>query len=64
MTELLGLPLDEAVRRLEAAGETVTCVEVSSRKGSTGTDARVIQTERVAGKTVLRYARFQTEAKE
>ena len=62
MTDVLGLPLAIAVQRLSARGETVRTVEVSSRKGSRGDDARVIKTERTDTETIVYWARFQTEA--
>ncbi len=46
--ELLGLPLNEATRRLDAAGARYTLTETSSRKGSGGDDARVVRVRRGA----------------
>ena len=64
MTSLLGLPLSEAVQRLEAAGDTPVCVEVSSRKGSKGADARVIKVTRGPNGPIVYWSRFQTNVQE
>ena len=40
MIRVLGLPLKTAVERLQADGQTIVLVEVRSRKGSRGADAR------------------------
>ena len=60
MTNNLGLPLDLVQKRLTAEGQTVSTVEVSSRKGSRGNDARVIKIERKEHGTVVYWSRFQT----
>ncbi len=60
MTEVLGLPLDVAVRRLTETGIAVTTVEVSSRKGSCGDDARVIKIEQTEAGATVYWARFRT----
>lgn len=62
MTDVLGLPLSEAVYRLTETGETVTTIEVSSRKGSRGEDARVIKTEQTDVGTTVYWSRFRTTA--
>lgn len=43
MTDTVGLELSEALRRLEAEGIECVTVEVSSRKGVRGNEARVIR---------------------
>lgn len=62
MTDVLGLPLDVALERLKAEGLAVACIEVSSRKGSKGNDARVIKTQRTGDGVTVFWARFKTEA--
>ena len=61
MTALLGLPLSIAKERLEAERIPVSYVEVSSRKGSKGDDARVIKTERTGDGLTVYWSRFQTD---
>jgi len=60
LTNNLGLPLDLVQKRLTAEGQTVSTVEVSSRKGSRGNDARVSKIERKERGTVVYWSRFQT----
>ncbi len=64
MTEVLGLPLMRALERLEGEGIPVRCIEVSSRKGSKGNDARVIKTVRTDDGVTVYWARFQTTPRE
>lgn len=54
------MPLDVAVRRLTEAGFTATTVEVSSRKGSRGNDARVIKIEKTEAGVIVFWSRFRT----
>ena len=61
MTDVVGLPLELASAILKAEGETVDCVEVSSKKGSKGNDARVIKTKRTEQGVTVYWSRFQTE---
>lgn len=61
MTNVLGLDLDTALRRLEAEGKPVRLVEVRSKKGGRGDDRRVIKTTRTEAETVVFWSAFQTE---
>ena len=60
MIRVLGLPLKTAVERLQADGQTIVLVEVRSRKGSRGADARVIKTEPALNGTIVYWSRFST----
>ncbi len=56
---MIGLPLDRALE-LFGPEESVTTIEVRSRKGSAGDDARVIKTEQTEAGTVVYWSRFRT----
>lgn len=58
--DVLGFPLQKALAFLESEGKPVHLIEVSSRTGSKGNDARVIKVNSSAQETVLYWARFQT----
>ena len=62
MTDVLGLELDAAVQRLMREGLSVATEEVRSRKGTGGSENRVVrQTVMGDGRVVLTYAAFVTE---
>ena len=63
MKNVLGLRLVCAKERLEAEGKTVRTVEVRSKKGGRGDDARVVKTVDNDGETLVYWAAFQTQAK-
>lgn len=65
MTSVLGLPLGTAEELLKSEGIGFRLTEISSRKGSEGTDFRVIgeRTEE-DGSVLILYAGFQTAIKE
>ena len=56
--ELNGLPLEEAQRLLQEAGESYTLRQTSSRKGSGGNDARVVRARYADGAYELTWALF------
>ncbi len=61
MIEVLGMPLEGAAALLEQEGLIVRCLEVSSRKGVQGGEARVIRQRMLEGKDVeLTFSRFKT----
>lgn len=65
MTQVLGLPLEEAVRLLEGEGYAVELVEARSRKGVPSSDARrVIRVLELSSRPVrtaqLVYSEFKT----
>ena len=62
MTDVLGLELSEAVKRLERDGFAVTTEEVRSRKGTDGQENRVVRQRLVSdGRVALTYALFSVE---
>lgn len=62
MSPVLGLSLDDALSLLKEEGYTIETVEVSSKKGTDGTDPRVISFKQRDERTViLHYAFFVTE---
>lgn len=63
MKNVLGLRLVCAKERLEAEGKTVRLVEVRSKKGGKGDDARVIKVIENEGETLVYWSAFQTQAK-
>lgn len=61
MIEVLGMPIEGASALLEKEGLRVRCLEVSSRKGVQGGEARVIRQRLLEGKEVeLTFSRFIT----
>lgn len=59
MISVLGLSVREAERRLAAEGVCAVLTEVRSRKGTGGSDARVVRQQlRSDGAAVLTYALF------
>lgn len=63
MKNVLGLPIQCARERLEAEGKPIRMVEVRSKKGGKGDDARVIRTVETEEETIVYWAAFQTQAK-
>ena len=63
MKDVLGLSPNCAKERLEAEGNTVRMVEVRSKKGGRGDDARVIRIAETDAETVIYWSAFQTRAK-
>lgn len=62
MSTVVGLRLDDALSYLVGEGYTVKTVEVSSKKGTDGTDARVISQKQLDEHSVVLYfAYFVTE---
>ena len=61
MTNLQGLPVREATEILERGGRAVRLVEVRSKKGGKGADARVIKTVDSERETVVYWSAFKTE---
>ena len=61
---MLGLDLVSAQKRLEAEGKPVRLVEVRSKKGGKGSDARVIKTIETEAETILYWSAFKTEVTE
>ena len=61
MKNVLGLRLVCAKERLEAEGKPVRFVEVRSKKGGKGDDARVIKTVETEAETVVYWSAFKTE---
>jgi len=62
LSSVLGLPVEEAVRILEAEGCAVRLIETRSRKGVNGNEARVVrQRVLVSGETELIYSVFKTD---
>lgn len=62
MTDVLGLELAEAIRRLERDGFAVVTEEARSRKGTNGQENRVVR-QRILddGRVALTYALFCVE---
>ncbi|HPF54241.1 MAG TPA: hypothetical protein P5116_07565 [Eubacteriales bacterium] len=61
MTCVLGRKLDEALTLLTNEGYTVETVEVRSRKGTAGSDARVIKQELLSPNALrLHFSLFDT----
>lgn len=63
MKNVLGLRVLAAKQLLEAEGKTVRTVEVRSKKGGRGCDARVIKTDETEQGTTVYWSAFQTEIK-
>lgn len=62
MKNVLGIELHHAEELLRAEGESVQTLEVRSRKGVNGNEARVVrQCVRDDGTVVLTYAIFKTD---
>lgn len=61
MTDVLGLRLSTALELLTAEGKTVRLVEVRSKKGGKGDDARVIKTTEADTETIVYWSAFKTE---
>ncbi len=62
MTGVLGYELHHAKDMLAREGYSVSCAEVSSRKGVRGNEARVIRVRRTGENSVeLTYAVFKTD---
>jgi hypothetical protein len=61
LTDVLGLRLSTAVELLTAKGKTVRLVEVRSKKGGKGDDARVIKTTEADTETIVYWSAFKTE---
>lgn len=53
-----------AKQLLEAEGKTVRTVEVRSKKGGKGSDARVIKTDETERETTVYWSAFQTEVQD
>ena len=64
MKNVLGLRVLAAKQLLETEGKTVRTVEVRSKKGGKGNDARVIKADESEGETTVYWSAFQTEVKE
>ncbi len=64
MKNVLGLRVLAAKQRLEAEGKTVRTVEVRSKKGGKGDDARVIKTDETEQGTTLYWSAFRTEVQD
>ena len=64
MKNVLGLRVLAAKQLLEAEGKTVRTVEVRSKKGGKGSDARVIKTDETEGETTVYWSAFQTEVQD
>ena len=64
MKNVLGLRLVCAEERLKAEGKPVRTVEVRSKKGGKGTDARVIKAIETDAETILCWSAFRTEVRE
>lgn len=60
MRSVLGLPLEEAVALLTLDGYRVETVETRSKKGTGGTDNRVVRQQERDGTVQLLYAAFIT----
>ena len=58
---VLGLTLSEAEQRLRAEGKPLRLIEVRSKKGGKGDDARVIKTTETDTETVVYWSAFKTE---
>ena len=61
MTNVLGLDLETATVRLQAAGKPVRLIEVRSKKGGKGDDRRVIRTVETDTETIVYWSAFKTE---
>ena len=62
MTDVLGFELNRARLLVEQEGAKVCCVEVSSRKGVKGNEARVVRQRILEDGTVeLNYSIFKTD---
>lgn len=61
MTNVLGLDLDTAEMLLKATGKPVRLVEIRSKKGSKGEDARVIKTNETDTEMIVYWSAFKTE---
>jgi hypothetical protein len=61
LTDVLGRPVSEATAILEREGKAVRLVEVRSKKGGKGDDARVIRTAESETETVVYWSAFKTE---
>ena len=61
MTNVLGLDLETATARLQAAGKPVRLIEVRSKKGGKGDDRRVIRTVGTDTETIVYWSAFKTE---
>lgn len=61
MISVLGLPLQEACSRLEQENVRIVRQEVRSKKGTGGSDLRVIRQKELVGDAIeLSYAAFIT----
>lgn len=59
---LLGIPLESALKRLQETDKRIELIEVSSRKGSLGNDDRVIKFDVLDDSIRVYWSRFQTDA--
>ena len=62
MKHVLGRGVAYAKERLEAEGKPVRTVEVRSKKGGKGDDARVINAVGTAEETIVYWSYFRTNA--
>lgn len=58
---MLGLDLETAEALLKAEGKAIRLVEVRSKKGSKGSDRRVIKTAETETETIVWWSAFKTE---
>lgn len=61
MISVLGLELGQAVELLKSLGYETDCIEVRSRKGLAGNEARVVRQRISGGRAELTYAIFKTD---
>jgi predicted secreted protein len=62
LTDVLGFELHNAMDILAREGYAVTCAQVSSKKGVSGNEARVVRVRRTGDDSVeLTYAVFKTD---
>ncbi|MEL7607942.1 MAG: hypothetical protein AAGU74_00370 [Bacillota bacterium] len=62
MIDVLGFELSRAAQMLRASGYEVCCLEVKSRKGVAGNEARVIRQRPLSdGRIELAYSVFKTD---
>ena len=63
MKSVLGLKTERARELLQAEGKLFRMVEVRSKKGGKGDDARVIRTVETGRETIVYWSAFQTQTK-
>ena len=59
---LLGIPIESALKRLQEIDKRIELIEVTSRKGSLGNDDRVIKVDILDDSIRVYWSRFQTDA--